>query len=375
MKMKTIDGSMGEGGGQILRTSLSLSGMMCEPVCIENIRANRGKPGLKRQHLTAVRAMAEICNARLEGAELNASELTFEPSEIRGGNYHFAIGSAGSVVLVAQTIIPVLLMAKEHSTVVIEGGTHVQGAPIFEFFDEVFLPQLRRMGCEVTATLERYGFFPAGGGAIRLEIEPIKESKRYSMLESGKLESAEIVVLYSGLDRKIAEAEADIIAHQVQDINPVVTIREVDTICSGNAVYLKLKFEHITEMFSSIGAINRSRREVAQKVVKLYKNYKEVGQPIGAFLADQLLLPMYHFSSYGSFCSCPWSLHSKTNLKTLQSFRNHREHVTRPVQNGIEFAVNDECNVFFRPCQPQETQDDSPDIENETPTENTNEMD
>ena len=342
--MITIDGSQGEGGGQILRTAVSCGGMLGEAVRIKNIRANRSKPGLKRQHLTAVRAVAEICGAKLEGAELNSSELVFEPGAPRGGNYHFAIGSAGSVTLVAQTIIPVLLMAPEASNVVIEGGTHVQGAPIFEFFDEVYLPQLRRMGCDVSATLERHGFFPAGGGRIRLAIKPLKTpSTPISLKDAGNLRSVEIVALYSVVDRRIPQAEAELIASKLEDFHPSISVREVDAICPGNAVYAKLAYDNITEIFSAIGAVDVSRKAVAEKVVKRVKDYLKVGQPVGQLLADQLLLPILRFgkSGAGAFRTCAPSQHFKTNLDVLRAFDNSFETCATELQNGgIEFAIS-----------------------------------
>lgn len=377
--MKEIDGAMGEGGGQILRTSLSLAAMLGQPVRIRNIRANRGRPGLMRQHLTGVRALAEICDAKLQGAELHSPELVFEPTGIRGGDYRFAVGSAGSVVLVAQTILPVLLKATEPSTVRIEGGTHVPGAPTFEFFNEVFLPQLRLMGCDVTATLERHGFFPAGGGSIKLSIVPLTEAKPYAMLETGELLSAEITAIYCDIDRKIAQAEADMIAHQVVALNPIVMVREADAVCAGNAVWLTLRFENITEIFSAIGMVERSRKEVAQEVMRRYKNYRKAGQPVGYFLADQLLLPIFHLGDYGIFRTCPWSLHARTNLAVLSSFKNIFEYETRPIENGIEFETAEECTFFFRNLEKKRSKQKSSvvlsDSESNTKGENENEMD
>ena len=147
----TIDGSQGEGGGQILRTSLALSAAYDKPFEMVNIRAKRDKPGLKRQHLTCVRAVAQICGAQVEGDEVGSMRLSFKPGKIKGGTYQFDIGTAGSVMLVAQTVIPVLLRAEEPSTVTITGGTHVPFAPIWEFFSETYLPELRRMGARVAA--------------------------------------------------------------------------------------------------------------------------------------------------------------------------------------------------------------------------------
>lgn len=345
--MIEIDGAMGEGGGQILRTSLTLAAMFEEPLCIRNIRANRNPPGLKRQHLTAARAVAEICDGKLIGDILGSDTLEFKPGEIHGGDYHFSVGTAGSAVLVAQTVIPVLLYAKEPSTILIEGGTHIQGAPTFEFFNEVYLPQLRLMGFQVEAVLERYGFFPAGGGAIRLSIEPGGEYKPYWMVKTGALESAEVVVLYSGIDPKIAKDEADIMAFKIQELNPIITIREVDSICSGNAAYIRLKYENITEICSAIGAIDRSRKHVANDAAHRCKKYLKAGLPVGPYLADQVLLPMLHHARYGRFSTVPWSSHSKTNLSVLSAFPNHFMWATRPVPNGLEFEANDECSVLF----------------------------
>ena len=158
-----IDGSEGEGGGQVLRTSLSLSAITGKPVRIENVRGRRKKPGLFRQHLTAFKAAAEICDATMEGAELGSSEIAFHPGKIKGGDYDFAIGSAGATNLVAQTLLPILAHADTASSVKISGGTHNQWAPTFDFLDQAFLPQFRKMGGRASAELEAYGFYPAGG--------------------------------------------------------------------------------------------------------------------------------------------------------------------------------------------------------------------
>ena len=162
--MIEIDGSFGEGGGQIIRSSLALSAVTGRPFHIANIRAGRKKPGLKLQHVTAVKAATRICNARTEGAELQASEITFEPQPIVGGHYDFKISTAGSVTLVAQTVLPALMLAEQPSTLTFEGGTHNPWAPPFDFLQRSFLPQLNKFGPRVNVKLERPGFFPNGGG-------------------------------------------------------------------------------------------------------------------------------------------------------------------------------------------------------------------
>jgi RNA 3'-terminal phosphate cyclase (ATP) len=166
--MLTIDGAMGEGGGQILRSSLALSIITGTAITIENIRAKRDKPGLRRQHLTAVLAAAEICEAKVEGAHVGSGNLTFAPSKLKPGDYHFDIGSAGSTTLVVQTVLPPLVLASEPSRLLLKGGTHNVHAPPFDYLERVFVPLINRMGPHVHVQLERYGFFPAGGGRFSL---------------------------------------------------------------------------------------------------------------------------------------------------------------------------------------------------------------
>ena len=170
--MKTIDGSHGEGGGQVLRTALALSLLTRTPFRMENIRAKRKTPGLLRQHLTAVNAAAQVCGGAVEGASVGSAALTFVPGTVRGGDYAFAIGTAGSTMLVLQTILLPLALADAPSTVEIEGGTHNPSAPPHDFMERAFLPLLRRMGVEVELELLRPGFYPAGGGKIRVRITP-----------------------------------------------------------------------------------------------------------------------------------------------------------------------------------------------------------
>ena len=174
--MLHLDGSYGEGGGQILRTSLSLSAMLGAPVRIERIRAGRPKPGLRPQHLTAVRALARITGAEVEGAELHSQELTFKPRAPQPGNYRFDVaektGSAGSVTLIAQALLPPLLKCAGPSTLVLRGGTHVPWSPTAHYLMQVFLPALAEMGAQVSLTLERWGWYPRGGGELRLSVNP-----------------------------------------------------------------------------------------------------------------------------------------------------------------------------------------------------------
>ena len=183
----TIDGARGEGGGQILRTALSLSVATGRPLRIGNIRAKRTKPGLMRQHLTAVRAAQSVSGARVQGAELGSTALTFEPDGVRGGDYHFAVGTAGSATLVAQTVLPALMLADRPAHLVLEGGTHNPHAPPFEFLERAFLPLVRRMGVGLQARLERPGFVPAGGGRFILDVTLAGDLRLIEILDRGTL--------------------------------------------------------------------------------------------------------------------------------------------------------------------------------------------
>ncbi|MEM9898093.1 MAG: RNA 3'-terminal phosphate cyclase, partial [Pseudomonadota bacterium] len=179
--MIVIDGSLGEGGGQILRSALSLSACTGQPFRIKNIRANRARPGLMRQHLTCVRAAEAVCHGKSTNASVGSTEITFSPGEIASGSFDFNIGTAGSTSLVFQTILPILLAGDQLSHVVFGGGTHNPDCPPFEFIDEVFAPMLSRIGARIELNLERRGFYPAGGGRWYAQISPLFEPKAFQL--------------------------------------------------------------------------------------------------------------------------------------------------------------------------------------------------
>ena len=318
----SLDGSFGEGGGQILRTSLALSAWTGKPFHVEKIRAGREKPGLKRQHLTAVKAVAEICGARVEGAELSSMDLTFEPGAIRGGSYRFDVGSAGSTILVAQTVLPVLLRAEEPSEVVITGGTHVSYAPIWEFFAESYLPQLRVMGARVEAECEQTGFYPAGGGRIRLRIEPFRDAdaRPFSLMDCGGLRRARVSAVVSGIPLDIAESEATILQEKLPDFDLERDVREVDSPGPGNAVWLTLEYERVTAVFSEIGVYDLSRKIVAHRVMNAVRKYLKIGAPVCPHLADQLAVPLVVLLGGGDFAKGKDTPHETTNWDVIRAF-------------------------------------------------------
>src|SRR5919107_2440394 len=185
--MITIDGSYGEGGGQIIRTSFALSLVTGRAFRVERVRARRDPPGLKRQHLTAVNAAAEVGRAKVEGARVGSQYFSFEPGEVAPGDYRFDIGTAGSTTLVLQTVLPPLMIAREPSLVTLEGGTHNVHAPPFDFLAKTFLPLVRRTGPKVEIDLVRYGFYPPGGGKLTVLIEPTGERRRLDIASRGRI--------------------------------------------------------------------------------------------------------------------------------------------------------------------------------------------
>ena len=208
-----IDGAMGEGGGQVLRTALSLAMVTGRAFQLQNIRAGRAKPGLGRQHLTAVNAAAHISQARVTGNELGSTKLDFAPRAIKAGEFTFNIGTAGSTILVLQTVLPALLQAERSSRVVIKGGTHNPAAPSFDFLSQTFLPLLRRMGANVEARLVRLGFVPAGGGCIEVDIDAPAQLIPIALNERGKIIRRHATIWLAGLKGKIATREKRILQH------------------------------------------------------------------------------------------------------------------------------------------------------------------
>ena len=316
--MITIDGSFGEGGGQILRTALSLSAITGEAVRITHIRARRPKPGLMRQHLMCARAVAAVCGGALTGDELKSQELSLRPGRLRGGDYRFAIGSAGSTVLLAQAVLPALLFADTPSAVVFEGGTHNDHAPLYDFFERVFLPCLRAMGAEVEATLERIGFYPAGGGKIAMSVKPARVWRQLSLVRRGELQEARVAAMGSGLDQSILADELRLVQAGLEGMAPwKADALEVESAGPGNALYAELRHDNLTELFGVCGTYGVARATVAKRVVGMTQGYMRHAWPVGPFLADQLMLPMA-IGAGGNFLTCRPTLHAETNREVIK---------------------------------------------------------
>jgi len=318
--MITIDGSTGEGGGQILRTSLSLSLVTGKAFRVEKIRAGRSKPGLLRQHLTAVNAAATIGSANVKGATLGSQMLEFEPGTIVSGDYTFAVGTAGSATLVLQTILPALLTASKPSRLTLEGGTHNPFAPPFDFLQKTFLSVINRTGPHVTATLERYGFYPAGGGRFVVNIEPAPKLSPIQITERGEFKTRCARAIYASIPSDVAQRELAVIAEKLGW--PVESLKAEpvrNSACPGNILLLELESDALTEVFTGFGERGVQAETVANAVVKRAREYLVSGAPVGEHLADQLLLPMALAGS-GSFTTTKVSRHAQTNMEIIGKF-------------------------------------------------------
>ncbi len=349
-----LDGSQGEGGGQILRSALALSVITGRPFRISRIRARRPKPGLMRQHLACVEAAARIGSATVEGAALGSQELTFNPGVVVPGVHQFRIASAGSTMLLLQTILPPLLLADAPSEVVLEGGTHNPFAPPFPFIERAFLPLLRRIGFNVEASLERPGFYPNGGGRCRIQIRPAKELQPLRLDVRDVLASkcaaeglqsragcqparAELATLFgqasslpylpisatvclAGLPRHVGERELAAIRQRLGLAPEQCTLEEhTDAFGPGNTAHVFAEGDGFANVFTGFGAPRVRAEQVAEEAVGAAERFLASGAAVDEHIADQLLLPLA-LARGGSFTTTEPSGHTRTNADILREF-------------------------------------------------------
>ena len=329
--MLLIDGSQGEGGGQILRTALGLSLVTGTAFRIEKIRAGRAKPGLLRQHLTAVNAATVIGDALVDGAELGSPALVFRPRSVRPGAYRFAVGTAGSASLVLQTVLPPLLTAGASSNLTLEGGTHNPWAPPFDFLARAFLPLLARMGAPVRAAIQRYGFYPAGGGQFTVTITPCRRLEPLTLLDRGETKCRHVQAVVANLPASIGHREIHVAVRKMgwshEEAEVLVLTRdgreEADPPRGapgpGNVVIIEIESEHVTELFTGFGEVAVRAEAVAERAVKEARGYLAAQVPVGPYLADQLLVPLA-LAGGGAFRTMPLSPHCTTNIAVIREF-------------------------------------------------------
>lgn len=329
--MIELDGATGEGGGQILRSALTLSMITGQPFRIKNIRANRAKPGLMRQHLVAVQAAASISGAVVTHAEVGSTELSFAPKGIKAGNYEFAIGTAGSCTLVLQTVLLALLYADGPSTVRISGGTHNGMAPPAHFLQRAYGRVLKAMGAEIDIALVRAGFYPAGGGVMTARVTPCAQLKPLSLMSPGARVAGFAEALIAGIPADVATRELDVIGKGMGWGASQLLVRGLPGEQGpGNALVLTLESEHVTEVFTALGEKAVRAETVAKNVLQEVRRYIASGAAVGEHLADQLMLPMA-LAGGGCYTTDTVSQHAITNAEVVARFL--------PV--SISFAADD----------------------------------
>ena len=321
--MIIIDGSEGEGGGQVVRNACALSLVTGQPFRIVNVRGGREKPGLMRQHVTAIEAACTLGNAECEGLAVGASEVTFRPGRVSPGDYRFSVGTAGSTGLVLQTILPPLMLADGPSRVVLEGGTHNMMAPPFDFIERVFLPVVNRMGPRVSARLVRHGFYPRGGGRIEVEIAPAPLTPIDCIARGARLHCSATAV-FAALPFEIAQREIAMARKLLDWPEEAFAVRELPADQGpGNIVLLEAAFEHVTEIVSGFGKLGVTAEAVVKTASARMAGYLASDAFAGPYLADQLLLP-FALAGGGSFTTVKPSRHALTAADIIERFLGRR---------------------------------------------------
>ena len=338
-----IDGSRGEGGGQVLRTALALAVIERRKLRIHNVRAGRKKPGLQPQHLACVHAAARLCNGLARGPggaplEVGARELEFVPGDGMPDVLELDIGTAGSTTLLAQTILVPAIASGRALRAVFIGGTHNPLAPPFEFLDRVFAPHLRAMGADVTLTLVRPGFLPNGGGTIAVEIRPSKLAP-IDVVEAGPVVARRAIAIVAGLPRHIAEREIACAQERLHD--PVCEVREHANAGPHNVFMAEVELASgARELATSHGRKGYPAEDVADDALDELEDFLEAGVPVGPHLADQLLLPLA-VAGGGRFRTTPLSLHATTNIETIAHFLDIPIHVSPRPDGSVDVAIGE----------------------------------
>jgi RNA 3'-terminal phosphate cyclase (ATP) len=321
-----IDGASGEGGGQILRTSLALAMLTGRPLEMSRIRAGRARPGLRRQHLACVEAAARLCHAEVRGAVVGSQQLAFRPGVITGGVLDIDIGSAGSTTLVVQTILVPAIAAGVALRAVIRGGTHNPLAPPFEFLSRVWLPHLRAMGARVELALDRHGFAPGGEprgrdghGQITVTVEPGGALRPIEIVDAGPITSRRATAILSRLPTHVAEREHAVVQGRLGLAAAECEIRDVRGPGPANVLLVEIERAAGRELVSAFGEKGLRAERVAEQACDELAAFLAAEVPVGVHLADQLLLPLA-VAGGGRFRTLPPSLHAVTNIATIQAF-------------------------------------------------------
>jgi len=320
--MLTIDGSHGEGGGQVVRTSLSLSALLGREVRIENIRAGRSQPGLAAQHLTSLRAAATVCGATVEGDRMGSQQLEFRPGEVRGGRYQFKVGTAGAATLVLQTALPALLFGTRSSHIQVHGGTNVLWSPPHEYIGSVFLPAIGEMGAETALECLVPGFYPKGGGCIEARVCPLEEPLRpLKWRERGGLRS---LTAYSVAESRLP---GHIVRRQIDGAREALGstgLRAVESRPSspspGTSLVIAASFDRGRAGFSAIGKRGKPAEDVGREAGAAAARFIDGPASVDRHLADQILLYAAIAAGQTQFVTDEVTEHLRTNAWVISQF-------------------------------------------------------
>lgn len=321
-----LDGSHGEGGGQILRSALALSMITGRPLTLKNIRARRSQPGLRPQHLMCVHASRTISNAAVTGAAVGSRELDFVPGAVTAGDYVFDIPTAGCTALVLHTIYLPLMRLDASSTLSLGGGTHVKMAPCFEYLTNAWAPQLRASGAALTVELDRHGFYPRGGGRIRAALNPWPDVRPQKLLERGSVKGITPISLAMGLPAHVATRQAERADHQLRKQGFRKILKRPTLQCQspggpGSMLGLHLRAEGIETFFFALGERGKTAERVAEEAVGELADYVKAGDfPVDPHAADQLLLPLVFASGPSEFRTSRVTQHLLTNADVVIRF-------------------------------------------------------
>jgi RNA 3'-terminal phosphate cyclase (ATP) len=339
-----IDGNYGEGGGQILRTTLSLSSLLKKPMEITNIRKGRKVPGLQPQHLTSVNACKNISEAEVEGNKLQSLTLKFNPQRIKGGDFTFNVAeekrSAGSTSLVLQAIFLPLSLAEQSSHITLLGGTHVPWSPPFDYLKEVFLPMVRKIGCQVELQIKKWGWYPKGGGEVHCTIHPAEKLLPLNLTERGKLLNLTGISVVSNLPLPIAERQKNQALKILKERNfsPEIKIVDAPSIGQGTFFFLKAEFENSLAGFGSLGEIGKRAEKVAEEACQEFLEFIETKAAMDPHLSDQLIPYLALAEGQSSFTVSRISQHLLTNIWVVQQFLPTK--ITVEGDEGKEGKVN-----------------------------------
>ncbi len=321
--MLYLDGSQGEGGGQIVRTALTLSAITGIPVRIERIRAGRGTPGLRAQHVTAIQAAADICAAHTEGVEVGAEAITFAPGRpVRPGRYEWAVGTAGAATLVLQTVLLPLALADGPSRVRVSGGTHVPFSPSAHYLRDVYLPFLWGMGAEMTLSIESYGWMPEGGGALTVEIAGGARLQGVDMRQRGPLERIFGAAVGCNLPAHIPQRIANRAINLLASLDALVDIRplRVSGISTGAGIFLAAEYANGRGGCGALGRKGMPSEAVAQKAVTELLAFDRSGATVDEHLADQIVLPLALAEGPSWYTTPAITSHLATNIAVVRAF-------------------------------------------------------